>query len=81
MVHLDEAGIIQRISNLLTPRVLPRETTDPIALSFGQLVIWFRLWFGLLLIAVVVFMVEVLRGKMRRRALKVHEKVRNRQKL
>jgi hypothetical protein len=59
IMQLVESGIIENIMSYLKPRNLPKDD-ERVALSIDHLLIWFQLWAGLLLVAVLFFLLEIL---------------------
>jgi hypothetical protein len=57
--QLVESGIIEKMISYLKPSNRP-EDEGHVALSIDHLLIWFQLWAGLLLIAVLFFLLEFL---------------------
>jgi hypothetical protein len=55
IMHLVESGIIENIMSNLKPRIQPKND-DPVALSIDHLLIWFQIWAGCLLTAVLFFL-------------------------
>jgi hypothetical protein len=64
VVRMTESGIMQKIIEERKPK--PFEDDQQIALSFEHLLIWFKVWIGLLLIASVVFIVEFVNAKIQK---------------
>jgi hypothetical protein len=62
IAQLHESGIIEWIFRKYKPKNPPIDD-NRVALSLDHLMIWFKLWIGLLLIVSVVFSVELLIGK------------------
>jgi hypothetical protein len=59
IMQLVESGIIENIMSYNKSKERPKND-DPVVLSIDHLLIWFQLWAGLLLIAVLFFLVEIL---------------------
>jgi hypothetical protein len=62
IVQLHESGIMGKLMEIPKPKENITDN-DPAALSLDHLGIWFKLWLGLVLIAISFFLVEVFLGK------------------
>jgi hypothetical protein len=62
VVQLQESGIMRIFYNNEAIKAV-KEESDPVPLSIDHLSIWFKLWMGLLMVAVFFFVAEVLRAK------------------
>jgi hypothetical protein len=62
IMQLVESGIIENIMSYYKPEKQSKDD-EPVALSIDHLLIWFQLWAGLLLIAVLFFLLEILVAK------------------
>jgi hypothetical protein len=63
LMHLVESGIIENIMSCLKPQDEPTDDV-PVALSLNNSLIWFKLWAGFMIIAVLLFFLEILIAKM-----------------
>jgi hypothetical protein len=70
--QLKESGIIDWIHSKMRPKK-PNIADNRVALSLDHLMVWFKLWFALLLVACVAFFAEIFVGKCK----KVSKKSRN----
>jgi hypothetical protein len=59
IMQLVESGIIENIMSYFKPKEQAKDD-DPVVLSIGHLLIWWQLWAGLLLVAFLFFLLEIL---------------------
>jgi hypothetical protein len=75
VMHLVESGIIEKITSHLKPLKKQSKDDDPVALSIDHLLIWFQLWGGFLMIALLFFLLEIVIAKIRFIILSHHQKL------
>jgi hypothetical protein len=73
IAQLHESGMMELFHRLFIP-IKPIIDDDRVALSLDHLMIWFKLWIGLLLIVSVVFFAELLVGKFQKRSKKMRRR-------
>jgi hypothetical protein len=81
IVRMTESGIMQKITEEQLPK--PPEDDQPTVLSLEHLLIWFKVWIGLLLITSAVFIIEFVNAKIQKRqwlSSKTAEKYETKQK-